>query len=246
MKRKLVLVFLLFSFLLIVLCGCGSVTFNNILSTDGSITQQFVIEVDSESDLDILDSVEIMFRQMNYSVKRNVDTPNILKASRYFSSYTDYYIFYGITGDEENENEGDIVKGFWFDKYVTVTSTVFADLADENFVKPYHDIYFKNYDFNRIKDVEFIYTYGTKYATVYGEDADFTSENNGVYLYTWYLDYDNITKNITLVQIAPNSAVWYTIAIVGSIVLILIFVIITKVLLKKKNTKEKLNGGRTD
>lgn len=242
MIKKIILVFVILSISIILLCGCATVTYNNITNTDGSIKQEFVIEIDEGNDMTILVPLQLMFKDLNYSVTKSAESPNKLIASRDFSGLTEYYQFYGITGDETEESSAEVISGFWFNKIKSTMQTVFADLNDEEFVEPFYKKYFIGYDINALKNVEFFYNYGTKYATVYGEDADFKTENNGVYLYSWRLTYDNLDRQITLVQISPNSTVWYTVAIVGSLVLIALLVIISKILIKRKGTKEKING----
>ncbi|MDR3292866.1 MAG: hypothetical protein LBT20_02040 [Clostridiales bacterium] len=159
---------------------------------------------------------------------------------RYFESLTEYYIYFGITGDEKYEKstaEKDEDKSnALFNYYKTKRRTVFAEIDEraqyfaEEFAKKGGDAFsYPNiYDqiASDIKDIDFrAFSYVYRYET-YLDSIDMDADEKGIDTETglntfiYRIDYDTRDREIEITRRSANYIVWVTVAAGASVVAI--------------------------
>lgn len=226
------------------LSGCCTITYNQFLYPSGAILQEYVVEIDpafsdgkGHTAEDVKTIVKTIFEQNEYRV--SVDDEGKVHGARYFASYTDYYVYYGLTGNEHPKEASERVEGFWERKIISTRETVFAKFDDKAFVDSIAQKYFSEYAALEKENFRFIYNYGTKYDTVTGIDYDAYYVQNGMHVYSWELDANSASKSITTVNVTPNKTTWYSVAVLGVLAVTVCVVLGIRIAAKRKKGENK-------
>lgn len=245
MKRlKLLALTLLSGLCLMLFCACAE-TFTVTSYTDaaGAVHREYLLTYDAaaedaaevkEETLSVMRSFIDWRSLADYAViDDSVEGQVTLRVV--FPSATDYYIYLGYTGREENEAVEPTKRGF-VDIYDTEIETYLTEQTKE-------DIRFlMNESYRDLPwDIEFYYRYGTTSRTLKSNGKQ--TEENGIYFHTWRLDM-NGDADMRIRSYHLNAVYLYLIVIsVFVLSLAIIFVIIY---INKRKEKRRAAEPRDD
>ena len=221
--RKKIILSILVALCLMFFSGCGSVSYYNIIGSDGSITRDLVIEFDQdyaykeqayfyakatmEENVELNEYLSFIFDEENYS----------LTLREYYPTMTDYYIANNITGDEVEENDLTREIDWFYVRYTREADIIFNNYTNEinNYLN--HFSIYANAPIY-IDPIEFKYIYGTQYKAV-ESNAEEVNIVDGLYYNQWTANLNNLhNSKIITTSVNPFTPLWYGIAIVGAIV----------------------------
>ncbi|MFI3228695.1 MAG: hypothetical protein R3Y23_00835 [Bacillota bacterium] len=213
----------------------AEIAYNNILTGGGYMIRSLQFYVDSaalaaetgksvsstETEINaMLSSLAGTYSFLGYGV--NLTNCFLDITVEIYSSYTDYYIAYGIDGYYNSESSYESKNyGFFVDTYV-VGETIFANMYNNGL----YDALLTMTAVTGLEetDVALIYNYGTKYSTnLITSDATNTYyyENYGCYIHKYVMDINSTDLQYTLIQHTPNTTLWYLVILLGGTALAL-------------------------
>ena len=258
--KKIVFIFLL-ALICLSCCACCKVSYTRVITEYGQVTKTYVIDVDNgyafkeqayqylvEKVKDYEDYFNISYDEDEYKVT----------LTEGYDSLEEYYIAYGITGDEPNEEleiqkngllSTVIVENCSFDELMS--TKVFPDATYKDLVKAYEDGFVaiigeENKTGGEYKNV-FEYTYGTPYKNVQSNADSVYLSSDGIYMHTWTLDEDKFADTTVYIrQISPNGTVWYLICIGAAFCVLALAIYLAVRRLKKPSVAEGLRFDSPD
>ena len=247
MRKKLIFVVVIaLAALFLGACGDATITYGVYNYQSGEIVQEFTVEIGESNPKEVAELVGVILQAYGYEVEVENYT---VTAARYFESRTDYDIYYGITGDEPYESQGeDYYKegGVFYNKYITKMQTVFANIEKEvtsGYAGIMSDIeglqenevikLIRDYA-DKIEELEYdalkyVFIYGTYYRSL-DSDADIKSydRESGLYLHTFEMQGAERTRTITLIQSGANYLTWAALALGAALVVAASFWALTR------------------
>lgn len=212
MRKKFLAVLLMF-LCVFSLCGCASVSFNNIIFSDGKIAQQIVVVTDNKQiqnagfDVQTVQTDIKFYATQYYNTllsnflfadipgleQSEKNTPlfktesknNVVNIVVQFNTIQDYYYFYNHALPDQDDNNGTVNDFGFYQTDETTSTTVFYDLQNNNVAN-----YWLNYFKTKMPQVSFAdctynYTYSTPFEKIHS-DADIVQyDDYGNVAHTW-------------------------------------------------------------
>jgi len=252
------------SVILIVICsvifaGCANIEYAIVQTPNGEILQKFNVLLDSASielegytATNLAADVEVAMRGylltlpeaagVTKSVEQATDFSGdiLVSAKLTFASINVYYDYYDI---DPNQRAGDYTteKSFFTKKTIQTRTTEFSRANAFNY-----EVYFAGLEspivnyFTR-EDVTYTYSYAT-YSSKLKSDAESVTYNylQGVYIHSWSIPQDNLTREIHFYSLSANTTGWYLLGL--GLTIIFMLYMYTKVCRDVKKEKLRLQA----
>lgn len=247
MKKNIVKLAVLLSLtiIMLLLAGCVDIKYSNIMTGQGEVIRKAIITIDKD-----MPNKEQAYRYAEEKAKAfverqtsafslNADLESFtVVITEHYADMQEYYLAYGITGDEIEEDSSVIINDGLYSESIDESPIIFArsDMQDlieqiEQEINALFGINSKNYSLT--------YEYGTPYKSV-TSNADSVVYEDGVYKHTWITNGEEYKqKSIRVTYRSPNSTWWYTIAIAAAVVVLVTLLIV-------KQRKVKTDGQKTE
>lgn len=198
-------------------------------------------EVATDENSDILTRFAPFIQAMGYNV--TIDTPNNkIIGERKFETLTELIIAMGGDGYDSNKTNDITQKGFFFNDTFSKQNSPFTGIEEsEGELKQILDEF---YSLGIEREAIILnYTYGTPYKII-KSDADHIvySASESIYLHSFDMNMDMSGRKINFVRHAPNSAGWYSLAIM--IALVVISIPMTILIIRHKKKKKETYYGQ--
>ena len=267
----------MFIFFIGIFSGCSTVSYGIVQYQNGQILQSFTINVDEQVLLEkgydanekemqiksILDDLvsdlktdfllrmvsnESLYNQVMQGVKTSTNVENNqIVLQILFSDATNYRYFYGLTNNNQDEEDSVIVTDCGFYNIITTkTYTQFYNYRENIYYlkaeKRVKDLFDEN-DFS-IEDIDFNYCYGLPTAYKYSSNADFIYSQDGLDIHIWKLSSETLNKEIEFYRIQVKPLLWYVLAVALTFVLLVVLFIV--IFIKKIHNKNKYENKSID
>ena len=218
-------------------CAAESFTYTYAVDDKGAVHLVYLLVYDAESEDASIVKEQALYAMDNYVESCGFeeyatisdDVEGEVRLELLFPTVTDYYIAYERTGREPNEPISPTKVGFInrYDEHIT-------SYLNENEIEMVRSLVSEDYRDFSLEYCDFYYTFGTSNKLTTSEGK--REEKDGMYYYTWKLQYGEETEDMVVTEYYPNGMILFSIVIsVFILSLALIFVII--IIKRKKEDK---------
>jgi hypothetical protein len=188
--------------------------------------------------------------KMSYSLPTYNENDNTISFSFSFAD-SEVWDFYQLKKDEEKDNT-EYVKGFFFTKGISRNNFVFSEsMTTNNEITTLGNYFYtilsttqKEFSNKDISKPTFSYQY-SHFSNKLHTNSDFKTKQNGQYINLWQQKFEELgnEKSVEIMLYSPNKAAWYFLALGGTITIVGVSCLV-KFLSKRKDEKKetKLNA----